>query len=128
LLELWKKSDKKPDSKIFGIWDRSEYNPEVKVFYPVKDIKRAYDTACRPAGVQDLHFRDWRHGFAADLTEAGVPERVAMKAAGHTSSEAHSIYTNADERLAKMVAESLDRLRGKRGGEAGKEDKDEKIT
>src|SRR5262249_8469640 len=41
LLALWEKSDKILQSKIFG---------------GIKDVKRSYNTACRKAGVTDLHF------------------------------------------------------------------------
>src|SRR5262249_23581896 len=99
LLKLWEKSDKQPTSKIFG---------------GIKDIKRSYATACRLAGVADLHFHDWRHGFATDLMEAGIEERLAMRATGHTSAEMHAIYTNIDERLARMIAGKLDDLHAAR--------------
>jgi integrase len=104
LSKLWRQSDKRPETKIFG---------------GITEIKRSYGTACRLAGVTDLHFHDWRHGYATDLMEAGVEERLAMRAVGHTNTETHAIYTNVDERLAREIAERLDELHQKRqGGEA----------
>jgi len=99
LARLWEKADKKAESMIFG---------------GIKDFKKAYGTACRRAGVEDLHIHDWRHGFATDLMEAGVEERIAMKAAGHTDPETHAIYTNIDKRMARMIAEALDGLHAAR--------------
>lgn len=98
MLALWEKSDKKPESKIFA----------------QGDFRKAYATACRLAVVKDLHIHDWRHGFATDLMEAGVEERIAMRAAGHKDPETHAIYTNIDKRIAKLIAESLDRLHSER--------------
>lgn len=95
---------------------RSEY-----IFDGVKDIKRAYRTACRVAGVKGLRFHDWRHGFATDLMEAGVEERLAMRATGHTSAETHAIYTNVDERLARTIADRLDQLHERRQGRGADE-------
>jgi integrase len=70
--------------------------------------------------VTDLHFHDWRHGNATDMMEAGVEERLAMRAAGHTSAETHAIYTNIDERIARSIAVRLDELHKRReGGEVG---------
>lgn len=101
LLILWEESDKK-DSPIFGI----------------DDCKRAYATACKKAKVFGLRFHDWRHGFATDLMEAGVEERLAMRAAGHVNPETHAIYTNVDERLARLIADHLDQLHSRREGNA----------
>jgi integrase len=96
---LWEKSDKRPESLIFG---------------GIGDFKRAYDSVCTLAGVEDLHVHDWRHGFATDLMEANVEEHLAMKATGHSNVETHLIYRNIDKRLAKVIAESLDRLHAER--------------
>lgn len=98
LLALWEDSDKKPESKIFA----------------QGDFRKAYSTACRLAGVENLHIHDWRHGFATDLMEAGVEERIAMRATGHKNPETHAIYTNIDKRIARMIAENLDRLHAER--------------
>ena len=81
-----------------------------QVFAGASDFKRSYRTACRLAGVAGLRFNDLRHGFATDLMEAGVEERLAMKVAGHNNAKTHAIYTNVDERLALQVAAALNRL------------------
>ena len=44
------------------------------------------------------------------MMEAGVPKDLAMKAAGHRNPEIHDIYTNIDQRIARQLAEALDRL------------------
>jgi integrase len=62
----------------------------------------------------DLHAHDWRHGFATDLMEANVEEPLAMKATGHNNVETHHIYRNIDKRLAKVIADSLDKLHAER--------------
>lgn len=104
LMEKWRTASKNgqppdPDSPIFG---------------GIRDFKKAYGTACRRAGIQDLHIHDWRHGFATDLMEANVEEQLAMKATGHSNVETHHIYRNIDKRLAKVIAESLDKLHAER--------------
>lgn len=96
---LWEKSNKKPESPIFG---------------GIKDFKKAYANACRLAKVKDLHIHDWRHGYATDMMEGGVEEQLAMKATGHKNAETHHIYRNIDRRLAKVIAESLDKLHAER--------------
>ncbi len=92
-------------------------DPDSLVFGEFKDFKRSYRTACRLAGIEGLRFNDWRHGFATDLLEAGIPERVAMKAAGHANASTHAIYANLDERISRQIAEALDKLHAQRSGD-----------
>jgi integrase len=96
-------------------WDKEEERSDY-VFGGIKDVKRSYGTACRMAGVTGLHFHDWRHAFATDLMEAGVEERIAMRAAGHTNADTHARYTNVDERIALHIAGRLDQLHQRRQG------------
>lgn len=99
-----------PDDPDAPVWSWRRENGDKKIFGDVKDFGKAYDKACALAGLEGIRFNDWRHGFATDLMEAGVPEHLAMKAAGHTNPETHAIYTNVDERLALQVAAALDKL------------------
>lgn len=120
LRRLWEESDRNPDRQIFGWWEtRKENGEEIRTWRPLKDFKKAYATALELAGVEDLRPNDWRHGFSTDLMEAGVPEHLAMKVAGHSSAAIHSIYTNVDGRLALQAAAALDRLHQARAGDAG---------
>jgi integrase len=99
LTKLWEKSDKKPTTKIFG---------------GIKDFKKSYDRVCELAGIEDLHIHDWKHGYVTDMAEGGVEERIAMRAAGHVNAETHWIYTNIDERIAKGIADKLNKLHAQR--------------
>ena len=102
-------------AELLALWERSDKQPGSRIFAGVGDFKKAYATASRLAGVTDLHIHDWRHGFATDMMESGVEERLAMKATGHKNPEIHAIYTNIDKRIARMIADSLDRLHASRG-------------
>jgi hypothetical protein len=46
--------------------------------------------------------------------EANVEEQLAMKATGHNNAETHHIYRNIDKRLARVIADGLDRLHAER--------------
>jgi hypothetical protein len=48
-----------------------------------------------------------------------VEERIAMRSAGHVNAETHWIYTNVDKRLAKGIADKLDKLRAEREKSSG---------
>lgn len=98
LLRLWHEAKQPTEGLIFGH----------------SDFKRSYATACRLAGVVGLRFNDLRHGFATDMLEANVSERLAMKAAGHNNPETHAIYANFDLRLSRQVADALDALHKQR--------------
>jgi integrase len=106
LTKLWQKSDKTPTAKIFG---------------GIKDFKKAYEHVCELAGVEDLHIHDWKHGYVTDMAEADVEERIAMRAAGHVNAETHWIYTNIDKRMAKGIADKLNKLHAERE-KAGREE------
>src|SRR6476620_6722915 len=38
---------------------------------PYTDVKKAFETACRLAGIHNLHWHDLRHTFGTRLAEAG---------------------------------------------------------
>lgn len=100
--------------ELRAMWLAREMPTAGRIFDQAKDFKRSYRTACKLAGVVGLRFNDLRHGFATDLMEANIPERMAMKAAGHRNVETHHIYTNIDPRLARELADALDALHQRR--------------
>lgn len=79
--------------------------------FPVTEFKHSYTTACRLAGVEDLHFHDWRHKFATNAITAGVPKALAMKMVGHTNEETFDIYLNIDMQIAQQFAQQMDSAR-----------------
>ena len=52
---------------------------------PIKDVKRAFDTARREAGIEDFRFHDLRHTFVSRLVQKGVPIYDVMHLTGHKS-------------------------------------------
>ena len=52
---------------------------------PVKEVKTAFRTACRKAGIDNLRFHDLRHCAATNLRRAGVDTTTAMQIIGHKS-------------------------------------------
>lgn len=95
--ELLKLQEARQDdqSLVFGITD---------------NIKRAWATACRLAGIEDLHFHDLRHSFVTRAISAGVPVAEAMKTSGHVTLAMLSRYLNPDIDAVKRVATALDAL------------------
>ncbi len=101
-------------AELQRLYEAGDRPREGKVFEGVGDFKKSYATACEKAGVSGLRFNDWRHGFATDLMEAGIPQHMAMKLSGHTQADTHEIYANIDDRLAIQAAVALDRLHASR--------------
>jgi integrase len=52
---------------------------------PLADIRRAFNTACRKAGINDLHFHDLRHTGASHLAMSGATLQTVQKQLGHTN-------------------------------------------
>ncbi|UVT21128.1 MAG: site-specific integrase [Nitrospira sp.] len=52
---------------------------------PVSEVKTAFKTACRKAGIENLRFHDLRHCAATNLRRAGVDTTTAMQIIGHKS-------------------------------------------
>ncbi len=64
---------------------------------PVREIKTAFHTAARKAGIEDLRFHDLRHCAATNLRRAGVDTVTAMRIVGHKSERMHRRYNNVAE-------------------------------
>ena len=53
--------------------------------HPVREVKTAFKTACKKAGIENLRFHDLRHCAATNLRRAGVDTTTAMQIIGHKS-------------------------------------------
>src|ERR1700704_303489 len=49
---------------------------------PLRDVKTAFDKACKRAGVMNLRLHDLRHTASTNLRRAGVDATTAMKLLG----------------------------------------------
>jgi integrase len=78
---------------------------------PFDNIKRAWKTACREAGLPDLHIHDLRHAAIGAMINNGVSLHVAGKVAGHLRSESTARYAYvSDLSLAAAVEAGADNL------------------
>lgn len=78
------------------------------VFNGIKDIKKAFTTACKKAKIEDLKFHDLRHTATTRMVEAGILPAQVMKATGHTQYATFSRYVNPDGDSAARSAALLD--------------------
>jgi integrase len=63
----------------------------------IDEIKHAFKTATRRAGITDFRFHDLRHCAATNLRRAGVDTVTAMKIVGHKSEKMHRRYNSVNE-------------------------------
>jgi integrase len=60
----------------------------------VADPKKAWATACRNAGITELHFHDLRHEAGSRFLEAGWPLHNVQEMLGHADLKQTSTYLN----------------------------------
>jgi len=77
---------------------------------PIKDLRGAWDRACRTAGVGGLVPHDLRRSAVRNLERAGVPRATAMKLVGHRTEAIYRRYAIVVESDLLAGGEKLDGL------------------
>ena len=73
----------------------------------IGDIRKAWATACKQAGLLGLIIHDLRRCAARNLSRAGVPEVVAMKITGHKTNSMYRRYRIVDESELREAQERM---------------------
>ena len=76
---------------------------------PIKEVKTAFTTAKKLAGVKNFRFHDLRHCAATNLRRAGVDTATAMKIVGHKSERMWQRYNSIEEHDLLSAAAKLDK-------------------
>lgn len=74
---------------------------------PIKDIRGAWASACRKAGVPGRLVHDLRRTAVRNLERAGVPRSAAMKLTGHRTEAVYRRYAITDS---AMLQEAVSKL------------------
>jgi integrase len=74
-----------------------------------RDIKTAWHTACRRAGIENLRIHDLRHTFGTRAADAGVPLVAISKVMGHASIQTTMRYAHATDEGKRRAVEALEK-------------------
>lgn len=70
------------------------------------EIKRAFHTACRISGIDNLRWHDLRHTFGTKLGDAGCAESTIAQLMGHASVQMAFRYTHGTESGKRVAVEA----------------------
>lgn len=88
--------------------DTSAARPDDLVFGVRDNVKRAFTTVRRAAGIDDLRFHDLRHTAATRLIASGMALAEVARVLGHTQISTTYRYVNADQTTLQRAAAALD--------------------
>ena len=79
---------------------------------PLADIKKSFNTACRKAGIKDLHFHDLRHTGASHLAMSGAALQFVQKQLGHANITMTQRYSHLTSNFEKQQINLMNGLCG----------------
>jgi integrase len=90
---------------------KAEYPDRERVFGIGVKFQHSWESACRIAGISDLHFHDLRHRFCTRMLEAGMPLDEIAKLSGHSDiNTLFRIYINPTHKTIDKARSLLDRI------------------
>ena len=88
---------------------------------PIVDVRKAWKTACKKAGVPGRLFHDLRRSAVKNLDEAGVSRDVAMSISGHRTQAMYTRYNIADVKRKRKALELTQEFREAQAAQAAQE-------
>ena len=89
--------------------------------HAIVDIRKAWKTACKKAGVPHRLFHDLRRSAVKNMDEAGVSRDVAMAISGHKTQAMYSRYNIADVKRKRKAFELVQEFREAQAAQATQE-------
>lgn len=97
-------------AELERLYELAPLDPGGLVFGIKAGFVKAFDTACKKAGIEDFRFHDCRHTAITRMVQAGMPHTEIMKLSGHSVFQTFARYVNATGETARRGADALDNL------------------
>jgi integrase len=94
-------------AELASLRDRSAHDPADVVFGIKDTVKTSFTSACKEAGINDLHFHDLRHTAITRMIQAGLAPMEVMKISGHTQMTTFVRYVNPNTDAVQRIADAL---------------------
>ncbi len=72
----------------------------------IKEVRKAFNAACKKAKIKDFRFHDLRHTFVTNMRRAGKQDRAIMAITGHKTMSVFTRYDTVDDEDLRKVVES----------------------
>ncbi|MBW2035794.1 MAG: site-specific integrase [Deltaproteobacteria bacterium] len=98
------------EDKLIGIRpvrDKRNPRPQPK---PVDNVRRAFQTACKDAGIEDFRFHDLRHTFASHAIMRGAGLKDVQEVLGHKTMTMTLRYSHLTQEYKKKAVNLLNGL------------------
>jgi integrase len=97
-------------SELLSIYEQSTKEADALVFGITNNVKKAFNSARKIAGLPDVRFHDLRHTHATRLVAAHIPLSEVGRVLGHTQANTTYRYVNANVETARRAAAVLDKF------------------
>lgn len=85
----------------------------------IYNFRKAFETARKRAGLEDVTIHDLRHTFASQATMMGHPPRVIQNALGHYDIRMTERYSHLSEECSKKIYSTFDDLKSTKIAQSG---------
>ncbi len=94
--------------ELTQLYENSESNNDELVFGIIDNVKNAFASTCRAAGIENFRLHDCRHTAITRMIQAGMTPMQVMKISGHTQMTTFARYVNVDGDAVKRAAAAID--------------------